>query len=405
MTVAPRIGHFICNIRGPLPLAALTPAHSRQMELRTVGGRGESGQLGIPVPTTTCTTDAGPYPCSMVPVAVQGGLDFSQLAGGGDHTCGLTSDGSAHCWGSNASGQLGDNSTTSRNTPTLVATGLKFASIDAGATHTCALTSDGTAYCWGGNFLGQLGDGTTTDRPAPVAVTGGHIFQVVVAGGLVSPEDEFPFGHSCALTGSGDAYCWGDNAGGQLGNGGQDLAAHPVPTLVSGALKFSAVTAGLGSHTCGLTGTGAAYCWGAAPGNGSLSDSPTPIPVSGGLAFVQLIAGGFIGHTCGLTASDTAHCWGENQRGQLGDGSFTDRLEPSAVAGGLLFTSLDAGFRHTCGRATTGALYCWGSDGAGQLASTQTVRARYRRKFWDSRKTALASRVSRGVCESFCRVL
>jgi alpha-tubulin suppressor-like RCC1 family protein len=146
--------------------------------------------------------------------------------------------------------------------------------------------------------------------------------------------------------------------------------------LVSGSRTFVGLTTGLGRHTCGLTGTGAAYCWGentfGALGNGTTSDSPVPVPVSGGIAFVELIAGGFIGHTCGLTDDGAAYCWGENERGQVGDGSNADGLEPSPVAGGLLFTRLDAGFRHTCGRATTEAVYCWGSGAAGQLGTNST---------------------------------
>jgi len=332
-------------------------------------GRGESGQLGVPVPTRTCPTDGGPFPCSPVPVPVQGGLAFTQLAGGGAHTCGLTSDGTAYCWGSGESGQLGAGPSASREAPVAVATGLRFASIDAGAQHTCALTSEGTAYCWGRNDRGQLGDGTTTARSGPVAVTGGHTFRSIAAGG-------FSIGHTCALTTGGDPYCWGDNERGQLGNGQSDVTAHPEPARVIGAFTFAALTAGLGRHTCGLTGTGAAYCWGdngfGALGNGSPAASPVPVGVRGGLVLTQLIAGGFIGHTCGLTAAGTAHCWGDNEVGQVGDGSTVDRLEPSAVAGGLSFSSLDAGFRHSCGRATNGAVYCWGSGGAGQLGINST---------------------------------
>jgi alpha-tubulin suppressor-like RCC1 family protein len=337
-------------------------------------GRGESGQLGIPVPTLTCPTDGGPFPCTMVPVAVEGGLTFAQLAGGGAHTCGLTSDGTAYCWGSNTRGQLGDNSTTSQSdAPVAVATALKFASIDAGAQHTCALTSDGIAYCWGRNNRGQLGDGTTTNSSVPVAVTGDLTFQSIKAGG-------FDIGHTCGLTTSGDAYCWGDNERGQLGNGTggvgkEDVTAHPAPAPVIGNLTFTALTAGLGRHTCGLTGTGT-YCWGensfGALGNRSTNDSAEPVPVSGGIAFAQLIAGGFIGHTCGLRSDGKAYCWGENERGQVGDNSTVDRLEPSPVSGGLTFTSIDAGFRHTCGLATAGGIYCWGSGGAGQLGGNST---------------------------------
>jgi alpha-tubulin suppressor-like RCC1 family protein len=339
-------------------------------------GRGESGQIGVPVPTTTCPLDSAPFPCSKVPVAVGGGLTFAQLAGGGAHTCGLTSDGTPYCWGSNASGQLGDNAFTNRDAPVPVATALKFVRIDAGAQHTCALTNDGKAYCWGSNTRGQLGDGTTTLRSAPVAVTGGHTFQRIAAGG-------FNIGHTCALTSGGDAYCWGDNERGQLGIGtggsgaAADLTPHPEPARVTAALTFTAITVGLGRHACALTATGAAHCWGengfGALGDGTfLRHSPVPVPVHGGLALTHVIAGGFIGHTCGLTASGTGYCWGENEVGAIGDGSTTDRLEPAAVAGGLSFTNLDAGFRHTCGRATNGAVYCWGSGGAGQLGVNST---------------------------------
>jgi uncharacterized protein YjdB len=316
-------------------------------------GRGESGQLGIPVPVLTCLTDAGPFPCSAAPVAVGGGLAFTHIVGGGAHTCGLTSDGTAYCM--NASGH-----------PVPVATGLKFASIDAGAHHTCALTSNGAAYCWGRNDRGQLGDGTTNGQNVPVAVVGNHTFQLIAAGG-------FSIGSTCALSSNGSAYCWGDNERGQLGLGIADMNAHPVPAPVSGTLTFAALTVGLGRHACGLTGTGAAYCWGensfGALGDGSAVDRSTPVAVTGGHAFVQVMAGGFIGHTCGLTSNGTAYCWGENSVGQVGDGSFTDRLAPTPVTGGLSFSRLDAGFRHTCGPSTTGTVYCWGSGGAGQLGN------------------------------------
>jgi alpha-tubulin suppressor-like RCC1 family protein len=184
-------------------------------------GRGESGQLGVPPPSGTCVTDAGPYSCSMVPVPVGGGLTFEKLAGGGAHTCALASDGAAYCWGNNAYGQLGDGSTTNQNVPVQVAGGLTFASIDAGAPHTCALTSAGKAYCWGRNNRGQLGNGTTTGSTAPVAVTGSLTFQLIAAGG-------FSIGHTCGLTHQGAAHCWGSSGAGQLGNNTNSMSSVPA---------------------------------------------------------------------------------------------------------------------------------------------------------------------------------
>jgi alpha-tubulin suppressor-like RCC1 family protein len=338
-------------------------------------GRGESGQLGVPAPPSTCQTDGPLVSCSVVPVPVGGGLTFEKLAGGGAHTCGLTSDGTAHCWGNNQYGQLGNGTTASQNAPVQVAGGFTFTSIDAGAAHTCALTSAGEAYCWGRNDRGQLGDGTENQSAVPVAVTGSHTFQVIAAGG-------FSVGHTCGLTALGAAYCWGDNERGQLGigsggSGSEDLNSHGTPTLVLGGLTFAELTAGLGRHTCGLTAAGAAYCWGentfGALGNRSRRDSSVPIAVSGGLSFDQLAAGGFIGHTCGVIENSTVYCWGENQTGQVGDGTTRDRLAPRAVVGGLGFLSIDAGFRHTCGRSTNGTVYCWGSNGAGQLGNNSNT--------------------------------
>jgi alpha-tubulin suppressor-like RCC1 family protein len=362
----PSVASFVSVTAGGAHTCALTASGAAYC-----WGRGESGQLGAS-PPTSCVLDSGALPCSLVPLVVQGGLAFTQVVGGGGHTCALTRDGSAYCWGNNGSGQIGNGTMTNTSVPVAVSGGLTFASIDAGVSHTCGVTSSGTAYCWGRNDRGQLGDGTTTTRLVPVAVSGGLTFQLVTAGG-------FDIGHTCGLTSGGAALCWGDNERGQLGSGTSDLTAHPAPAQVSGGFTFAALTAGLGRHTCGLTGTGAAFCWGentfGALGNGSTTDGPVPTAVSGGLAYAQLRAGGFIGHTCGLTSSGAAFCWGENERGQVGDDSTLDKLTPSAVAGALTFSSLDAGFRHTCGRASGGALYCWGSGAAGQLGTNSTSQS------------------------------
>jgi alpha-tubulin suppressor-like RCC1 family protein len=65
--------------------------------------------------------------------------------------------------------------------------------------------------------------------------------------------------HACALTGTGDAYCWGNNQFGQVGDG--TTVNKNDPTLVSGGLKFTSISAGV-AHTCGITTDGAVACWG-----------------------------------------------------------------------------------------------------------------------------------------------
>ena len=144
-----------------------------------------------------------------------------------------------------------------------------FASIQAGTSHTCALTPAGAALCWGGNESGQLGIGSTTTALVPQFVSGSLLFAGVSPGGL---------SHTCAVTTTGDGYCWGLNDDGQLGTG--TLVAHAVPVPVTGGLTFTAVTTGF-FHSCGLTDEGRVYCWGrnfnGQLGDGTNSDSAVPV--------------------------------------------------------------------------------------------------------------------------------
>ena len=239
------------------------------------------------------------------------------------------------------------------------------AQVEAGGFHSCALTAAGQAFCWGNN-RGQLGDGTAPDRYVPTAVAGGLTFAALSAGD----------GATCGLTPTGAAYCWGFNSGGQLGDGTTTDRFSPTP--VAGGVTFAALSAGnngAGGHTCGVTTSGAAYCWGH-NGNGQLGDGTTtdrlvPTPVAGGVTFAALSAGGQ--HTCGVTPSGAAYCWGFNGAGGLGDGTTTQRLVPTLVAGGVTFAALSAGEAHTCGVTQTSAAYCWGFNASGELGDGTTT--------------------------------
>ncbi|HEV8150255.1 MAG TPA: hypothetical protein VGP61_08745 [Gemmatimonadales bacterium] len=306
-------------------------------------------------------------------------LIFTAIATGGSaqgsHTCGVTTDGAVYCWGFNGNGQLGDNSTGNRYTPTLVQApaGVTFQRVSAGGQHTCAVTLAGDVYCWGRNEFGRLGDGTNRDRTTPVRVLApvGVTFATVSAGA----------GHSCGLAAAGGvAYCWGSNAAGQLGDGSAPNTVQLTPTLVRApaGVTFTAVSTGF-FHSCGLTTSGDVYCWGANSfgqlGDNTTIDKPTPVRILAptGVTFAQMDAG--YSHTCALTPSGNAYCWGYNGDGELGDNTLATKLVPTAVqAGALQFALLSAGSYHTCGVATTGFGYCWGNNANGQVGDNTTVR-------------------------------
>jgi alpha-tubulin suppressor-like RCC1 family protein len=327
-------------------------------------GNNSFGQLGNGTQTS-----------STVPVAVSmpSGVSFATIATGFEHTCAVTTTGTAYCWGGNYYGQLGNNASTRRSTTPVAVNmqGVSFVTISIGDYHTCALTTTGTVYCWGNNANGQIGTGSAyiTEYRSPELVRlYGVSFSALATGNY----------HTCAVTTTGAVYCWGMGANGQLGNNQETDSRAPVMALMPGDVSFRAIDAG-SYFTCALTTIGTAYCWGF-NSNGQLGDGTTtygarPVAVSmpSGVSFATIATGYF--HACAVTTTGTAYCWGKNMNGQFGDGTTTDSAVPVAVSmpSEVSFATIAPGANHTCAFTTTGASYCWGGNDNGQLGTCDIV--------------------------------
>ncbi|WP_420130502.1 hypothetical protein [Longimicrobium sp.] len=306
----------------------------------------------------------------LVPVDVhQEATRFVRITAGWNHTCALTAAGQAWCWGANEFGTLGDNTRQRRLTPVAVQQGsLAFVEISAGESHTCARTAQGQVHCWGSNRWGQLGDNTSgTDRLTPVPV-----YQ------RGTPYLDVSLGqrHTCARASARLTYCWGSNLGGQLGDNTITQRNAPV-NVHQGDARFAGIEVGL-SYSCARTPAGQAYCWGwnarGQLGDGTGTHRRAPAPVAqGAAAYAEINAGGDF--TCARTSAGQAWCWGANGDGQLGDNSRTSRNTPVAVQqGSIAFVELSTGGFQTCGRTAAGRVYCWGSNTWGGLGNGTQVR-------------------------------
>jgi alpha-tubulin suppressor-like RCC1 family protein len=274
-------------------------------------GANDRGQLGAATPGRQT---------SPRPIPVAGGRTFTALTAGDRHTCGLASDGTAWCWGDNGSEQLGTGS--AGPTPRAVRGGRKFTALSAGAKHTCGVATDGAVLCWGDGFSGQLGRGARETMSEPVAVD-----LDVKATDVASGRE-----HACAVAQTGRVWCWGSNRGGSVGDGSTSERLSPREALTPKGVRIARVVAGA-DFTCALAEGGEAYCWGSnrsgQVGDGTRTNRPTPVAVQGG-PFITIVAGD--GHACGLPRGRLPVCWGANAQGQLGDGTVEPHSAPAPVS-------------------------------------------------------------------------
>ena len=318
-----------------------------------------------PTNTPTLTSTSSPATNTYTP-APGGSNSFTSVSAGYYHTCAVNSIGGAQCWGFGSYGQLGNGSTLPRSTPVDVSgLGSGVTAVSSGNSHTCALTSGGAVKCWGYNYYGQLGNGTFSNSNLPVPVNGLTSGVVAVSSGKY---------HTCALLSGGGIKCWGGNSSGELGNG--STADSNIPVDVSGLTSgVTAISAG-DAHTCAITTTGAAKCWGINTfgqlGNASNTNSSIPVSVSGLTSGVSSISAGG-GQTCSLSSSGLFKCWGYNLDGELGIGTFTASTIPVGVDTLASGNAITAGAKHTCAIVAGGSAACWGYNYYGQLGIGTTT--------------------------------
>lgn len=392
-------------------------------------GSNEFGQLGDGTTVNRHT-----------PVQVAGLSGITQIAAGEYHGQALRNDGTVWSWGWNLSGELGDGTNTQRALPvqTLGLSDVTRIGEGYGSRFSIALKSDGTVWTWGANPDGQLGDGTTTTRNTPSQV-GGLTGVTKVARCLAC---------SFAIKSDGTVWSWGRNTGGNLGRGVDLGNAARVPGQVADLTDVADVSGGDG-HGVAVKKDGTVWAWGHNTEWGQVGDgtnenrwtpvragSLTGITVLGVGAFHNLAAAGptapsmtstptplatatstptatptatetpTVTSTPTQTATPTAtgtptatliptatstpvptplsltqpqpsalgklRAWGSNSAGMLGDGTLTDSATPLRVDSDDDFVAVSAGSSHVLAIRSDGTVWSWGSNGNGRLGDGST---------------------------------
>ena len=312
------------------------------------------------------------------------GLTFQAISAGFAHSCGVTPDGVAYCWGDGRKGALGNGRRQVSRLPQRVIGQYAFVEVGAGGDFTCARTADSQVFCWGG------------ERPVPGWPELSDVPRAVT---LPKPATAMAVGrrHVCVLDSEGIAYCWGWNVDGETGGGtsGIDAAMVATPTPVDTDARFKNLSAGLG-FTCGVTLEGTVRCWGtnidrivgeqAADRCGEITPIPCATrPVAVPIPELASTVSAGTSHACVLTVSGRVFCWGSNGSGQVG--AYGPGVPSVPVPSEVTikrqgpFLSVSSGGVHSCALTTSRRVYCWGAydfagnDQAGAEALAPTLAA------------------------------
>jgi alpha-tubulin suppressor-like RCC1 family protein len=285
---------------------------------------------------------------------------FKSITAGAYHTCATKNNGNTYCWGLNSQGQVGIASTATCggqpcvDRPRFVMTTWQ---VDAGHDHTCALTSSGAAYCWGNSNYGQLGNGNYGYQSQPIAVAGGITFSSISAGQ-----------YSTCGTSSSGMYCWGVIMNAVYGT--------PLPTLVFSWNGYTGVSVGY-NHACALYVVGSwreVDCWG---NNryGQVGVDPAVLPIAPPTVRSSFDVNANVMaaqsyYTCvDQMTTGVVQCLGYNGYGQLGNGTYNTTWQAQTVGGGMALQGVSAGANHACAIDASGGARCWGNGYWGEVGN------------------------------------
>ena len=303
------------------------------------------------------------------------GVQLTQVSAGCDHAVALTARGLVLAWGADDQGQLGVPAQSAPIThPVTVPIPAPVTSVQSGCSFSMALDTSGRVWTWGSNSVGQLGTGSQAPfnaTPAVVLLPAGTVVKAISAGE----------GFGVALNASGKLFAWGLDSAGELGDGGHRTGSTvPVRVHLPSGTTVKSVASG-GEHSLALTSTGRVLAWGSNDfgqlGDGTTLERDTPVRItmpSSVKKVTKLIGGGLF--SLALTGAGHLLSWGSNTFGELGDGTFTDHLQPEFVQlGSTTVTSAVAGGLHVLARTSNGGILAWGENVFGQLGNNSTTNS------------------------------
>lgn len=302
------------------------------------------------------------------PIRIGVDVDWKSVSAGGGHSIGVKQNGTFYAWGSNSSGQLGDGTTTSKNVPTYIDgwggdSSVLWVSISAGITSCLGIKGNGTLWGWGTNTSGQLGDNSTTQRKSPVMIgTDSNWVSFIIKST-----------HSIALKANGTLWAWGSNVNGQVGDG--TTVNKLIPTQIGTETDWKSITAGTG-HSMGLKVDGSCYGWGANTGGqlGTTYDNIWPQQVNAHTNWKK-VHQGLGSATLAIKTDGTLWSWGTNGNGQLGNGTPVTTMQstPGQIGTDTNWADIFCRNSFVIALKTDGTLWSWGANTNGQLGDGTNV--------------------------------